>query len=261
MSQTWTTDSYASGHVGQTDLANMENNFAALRSTFAGTSAPSSPTQGQIWHDTTNDLLKIYTGSLWRVVWDIGNNRAPEDLVVTASILDSNVTTAKIAARNVTGAKIGLGASGVLNENIKDGTIELAKMATAFLIDHTQMANYAVTLFNSDVAYSAVATYTWETAYSFPLRFVTGKSDLVRAIFRIRNSLAGAHYTQARLKINGVYSGTEQTNSGTYALVETATGIDVSALNGAYLAEIQLYTASGLTSAYIIAASVLNYNS
>jgi len=260
MSQTWTTDSYASGHVGQTDLANMENNFAALRSTFAGTSAPSSPTQGQIWHDTTNDLLKIYTGSLWRVVWDIGNNRAPEDLVVTASIKDLNVTTAKIAARNVTGPKIGLGANGVLNENIKDATIELAKMATTFLIDHAQMANYAATLFSiSDV--EKTATDLWVTVYSFPLRFVTGKSDLVRAIFRIRNSLAGAHYTQARLKINGVYSSTEQTNSGTYALVETATGIDVSALNGAYLAEIQLYTASGLTSAYIIAASVLNYNS
>ena len=261
MSQTWTTDSYASGHVGQTDLANMENNFAALRSTFAGTSAPSSPTQGQMWHDTTNDLLKVYTGSLWRVVWDIGNNRAPEDLVVTASILDSNVTTAKIAARNVTGAKIGLGASGVLNENIKDGTIELAKMATAFLIDHTQMANYAVTLFNSDVAYSAVATYTWETAYSFPLRFVTGKSDLVRAIFRIRNSMGGANYTRAKLVINSVDSSVEQTSSGTYVLKETATGIDVSALNGVYLAEIQIFSESALPAAHIGAASVLNYNS
>jgi len=261
MSQTWTTDSYASGHVGQTDLANMENNFAALRSTFAGTSAPSSPTKGQIWYDTDDDLLKVWNGSGWYTFWDIGNNRAPEDLVVTASILDSNVTTAKIAARNVTGAKIGLGASGVLNENIKDGTIELAKMATAFLIDHTQMANYAVTLFNSDVAYSAVATYTWETAYSFPLRFVTGKSDLVRAIFRIRNSIGGAFYTRAKLVINSVDSSVEQTSSGTYVLKETATGIDVSALNGVYLAEIQIFSESALPAAHIGAASVLNYNS
>jgi len=261
MSQTWTTDSYASGHVGQTDLANMENNFAALRSTFAGTSAPSSPTKGQIWYDTDDDLLKVWNGSGWYTFWDIGNNRAPEDLVVTASILDSNVTTAKIAARNVTGAKIGLGASGVLNENIKDGTIELAKMATAFLIDHTQMANYAVTLFNSDVAYSAVATYTWETAYSFPLRFVTGKSDLVRAIFRIRNSMGGANYTRAKLVINSVDSSVEQTSSGTYVLKETATGIDVSALNGVYLAEIQIFSESALPAAHIGAASVLNYNS
>jgi len=65
MSQTWTDDVYASGHVGQTDLQNMENNFACLKSAFSGTTSPASPVDGTIWKDTTKKLLKIYNGSSW----------------------------------------------------------------------------------------------------------------------------------------------------------------------------------------------------
>ena len=58
MSQTWTDDSYAAGHVGQTDLQNMENNFLALKSSFSGGSAPSNPIAGMPWFDTAQKVLK-----------------------------------------------------------------------------------------------------------------------------------------------------------------------------------------------------------
>ncbi len=32
--------------------------------------APSSPTEWQLWYDTTNDVLKVYDGTQWNVVWD-----------------------------------------------------------------------------------------------------------------------------------------------------------------------------------------------
>jgi|GEM_PF-3597923 len=59
MSQTWTDDVYASGHVAATDLANMENNFAALKSLFSGTGAPSSMAACHPWFDTTKHVLKV----------------------------------------------------------------------------------------------------------------------------------------------------------------------------------------------------------
>ncbi len=58
MAQTWTDDVFAAGHVGQTDLQNMENNFTALKSMFSGASAPANPVAGMPWFDTTKKVMK-----------------------------------------------------------------------------------------------------------------------------------------------------------------------------------------------------------
>lgn len=59
MSQDWTDDVFAGGHVAQTDLQNMEDNFACLKSAFSGTSAPSNPVAGMPWFDTTKKVQKV----------------------------------------------------------------------------------------------------------------------------------------------------------------------------------------------------------
>lgn len=68
MSQTFA-DLVGSGTL-QTDRTTLNNNIGALRSSFSGSSAPSSPTpvEGQLWADSTNDFLYIYDGSSWRQV-------------------------------------------------------------------------------------------------------------------------------------------------------------------------------------------------
>jgi len=38
----------------------------------AGTSAPSNTATGKLWYDTTNNILKYYTGSAWEVVSSTG---------------------------------------------------------------------------------------------------------------------------------------------------------------------------------------------
>ncbi|MBW2024365.1 MAG: hypothetical protein JRH08_00740 [Deltaproteobacteria bacterium] len=58
MAQNWADDVFAGGHVGQTDLQNMENNFACLKSMFSGGSAPSNTIAGMPWFDTTQKVLK-----------------------------------------------------------------------------------------------------------------------------------------------------------------------------------------------------------
>ena len=58
MAQTYTADCFAGSHEAQTDLQNMENNFAALKSLFSGTGAPSNTVAGMPWMDTTQKVLK-----------------------------------------------------------------------------------------------------------------------------------------------------------------------------------------------------------
>lgn len=57
-------------------LIAIENNFAALKSTFSGASAPSDPVAGMMWLDTTNYILKIRNSgnTAWLAIWDMVNN-------------------------------------------------------------------------------------------------------------------------------------------------------------------------------------------
>ena len=43
----------------------QNENFVKLLENFAHSSAPSTPLAGQLWWDTTNVALKVYTGSAW----------------------------------------------------------------------------------------------------------------------------------------------------------------------------------------------------
>jgi hypothetical protein len=59
MTQTWTDNVYEAGHVAATDLQNMENNFASLKSMFLGASSPASMAAGHPWFDSAKHVLKI----------------------------------------------------------------------------------------------------------------------------------------------------------------------------------------------------------
>lgn len=76
-SQTWTDDTYDGTHVAATDLQNIENNFACLKSSFSGASSPSDDVAGQWWYDLTNHVLKLRNeaDSGYLEVWDLTNDR------------------------------------------------------------------------------------------------------------------------------------------------------------------------------------------
>jgi len=75
MSQTWTDDCFSGGHVAQTDMQNVENNFAALKSCFSGPTAPPNPAGNMWWADTTNNILKLRNeaNTAWLNVYDFAN--------------------------------------------------------------------------------------------------------------------------------------------------------------------------------------------
>lgn len=46
----------------------IDQNFIGLLQNWANNTAPYKPLQGQIWYDTANDVLKVYTGTYWREI-------------------------------------------------------------------------------------------------------------------------------------------------------------------------------------------------
>jgi len=80
MTQNWTIDCFAAGHVAQTDLQSMENNFITIKSQFSGALQPANAVEGLLWHDTTANLLKQYHSGAWVTVYDLGNDRATSSL-------------------------------------------------------------------------------------------------------------------------------------------------------------------------------------
>jgi len=98
MAQDWTDNSYELGHVGQTDLANMENNFMTLKSIFSGAAAPGTVDACHPWFDTTQHVLKVRNdldtawigimhGDVNQKIW-VYRNTAMSGWAVDSSITD-----------------------------------------------------------------------------------------------------------------------------------------------------------------------------
>ena len=98
MAQTYTADCYAAGHVGQTDLQNMETNFATLHSSFSGAAGPGNSEAGMPWYDTTKKILRfrdsgdanwlaLIPGDANQKIW-IYRNDTVEGMVVDATVTD-----------------------------------------------------------------------------------------------------------------------------------------------------------------------------
>ena len=46
----------------------LNENFVKILENFSNSSQPASPIEGQIWWDSSNDLLKVYNGSTFKVI-------------------------------------------------------------------------------------------------------------------------------------------------------------------------------------------------
>jgi hypothetical protein len=103
MSQTWTVDTYAGSHAAATDLQSIEDNFATLRSSFSGTTAPGNTEAGLHWMDTSKKVMKIRNDddSAW---WGLMHGDGSQKMVVYRNaamdgwVVDSSSATDRVVA-------------------------------------------------------------------------------------------------------------------------------------------------------------------
>ncbi len=95
MSQEYVDDCFDASHAVQTDMGNIEKNFAALKSCFSGSSVPANTVAGMWWFDTASNILKLRNeaNNAWLSIWDLANNK-PVITNLSAEITDAMVATA-----------------------------------------------------------------------------------------------------------------------------------------------------------------------
>lgn len=108
----------------------LNENFVHLLENFAATSAPTTPLAGQLWWDTTGNLLKVYTGSAFKTVSSsTASASAPSGGVVGDLWWDTGNSQLKIwngSSWTLVGPAFssGSGQSGPIVETISDGSAD-----------------------------------------------------------------------------------------------------------------------------------------
>jgi len=211
MPQTFTADSFASGHAGQTDLAAMENNFLALQSHFSGTGAPSNPVAGGDWYDTTSHIYKMRNeaNDAWLDFFNLATGRAVDadkctgitlqagaGISITHPELSANPTIAHAAhTGHVTGAGALTIASGVITP--------------------AMLAAYTAGDYPENISRSAVLSCT-NTVYQPKWECRASRSGTVRV--RWLMSIANMYTAYGRVYVNDSAVGAEvTTTSSIYA--------------------------------------------
>lgn len=140
MSQTFTEDCFAGGHVAQTDMQNIENNFAALKSCFSGSSAPSNLVAGMWWFDTTDNILKLRNeaNDAWLNVYDFANqvSYGAKGITITAGTGLSGggelTTNRTISHGSHTGDVTGTGALTLADGIVKQTKLDVSEQSQSY---------------------------------------------------------------------------------------------------------------------------------
>jgi hypothetical protein len=77
----------------------LNTNFVHLLENFANTSSPANPLKGQLWWDTRNNILKVYSGQSWKISTGATSspaNQPPGDLSTLGGDLWFDTTNAQL---------------------------------------------------------------------------------------------------------------------------------------------------------------------
>lgn len=192
MAQNFTDDCFAGSHVGQTDLQNMENNFACLKSSFSGSSAPSNPVAGMFWYDTSAHILKLRNeaNNAWLSIWDLANNKP----VASNLTIDDFAASLKGPAAGTFGfRKLGTGATDACAGN--DSRLSDARSPTDNSVTGAKFANITA---SATVQISANTARTFNnTSYQKYKEIEIKRNGTVRLHWEAYRNGANTIYTKA----------------------------------------------------------------
>ena len=84
----------------------LNENFVALLENFANGTSPSNPLKGQLWWDTTNNILRVWSGTTWKIstgATSSSHNNPPGDLSSLGGDLWYDTTNGQLNVYSGTG--------------------------------------------------------------------------------------------------------------------------------------------------------------
>ena len=89
----------------------INNVLSAIKSSNSNATAPTSPSTGEVWYDTTNTLFKVYNGSAFEEI--------KSGAIVAADLTSNSVTTGKILDSAVTASKLNVVGNGTTSQYLR----------------------------------------------------------------------------------------------------------------------------------------------
>ena len=244
--QTYTDNCFTTTGVVQTQMGQVEENFAALKSAFSGATTPANTVAGMWWFDTTANILKLRNeaNSAWLSVWDFANNKP----IVTnnisadfgAALKDPAAGTAGLRTLGTTAVKAAAGNDSrfstipddyVTTIKILNGNVTAVKLQVYTAGDYLEASDSGATNNN---------TYTKVAEIYLP------RSGTIRTVLSLSNPSGIGH---GRIYRNGAAVGTDQSHSP-YTWTQDISGWSAGDLCQLYVYNTGGYSTSGTLQIY-----------
>jgi hypothetical protein len=144
----------------------LNENFIRLLENSANTSAPGSPVTGQLWWDSTNSLLKVYTGASFKNIGGSTSSASAPTGVVTGDLW-WDTSNAQLKAYNGSSWTTigpantsGQGTSGAIVESVTDS------LAVTHTIVSLYAANSRIAIVSKDTTFTPSPSITGFTTIS-----------------------------------------------------------------------------------------------
>ena len=201
MSQEFVDNVYDSTFEVQTTMANVEKNFAALKSSFSGADAPSDPIAGMWWFDTTANILKLRNeaNNAWQSVWNFANNKP-----ILANILVGDIPA---AMKDPAAATAGLRTLGTGATQAAAGNQQMTPFNAS--VTPAKIADMGV---SNTLIISSDGERSHNTQVYAKLKEIRiGLSGTYRIKFGLKEVSTGAYGGYGKIYRNGAAVGTQQT--------------------------------------------------
>ena len=227
----------------------LNENYIKLLENFYNSSAPTAPLAGQLWYDSTNNLLKVYNGTIWKPISSSASGTSqPASPVIGDLWYDSANAQLKVWSGS---AYITVGPSYTTTSGTSGAVVEtiLDSGSASHVVVKFYISNTVVAILSKD------STFTPGTSISGFTTIVPG--------FNLSSAISGAFFTgtvSSAATLSGITASqflrNDQAASSAYAVtvgsllvgsdltVATSSG-DVSVRNGTSNKNLDLYINKG----------------
>jgi hypothetical protein len=159
----------------------LNENYIKLLENFTNSSAPTAPLTGQLWYDSTNALLKVYNGSIWKPISSSASGASQPASPVTGDLwYDSANAQLKVWSGS---AFITVGPSYTTTSGTSGAVVEtiLDSGSASHVVVKFYISNTVVAILSKD------ATFTPGTS-------ISGFSTIIPG-FNLSSAISGAFFT------------------------------------------------------------------